>query len=272
MQVLSANLNVMIAAARKAGRNLVRDFNEVEKLQISKKGPADFVSNADTYAEKILIEELQAARPGVTIIAEETGTTEGEDKNKAFYIDPIDGTTNFINSIPYFAISIAYVENNEVLNAIVYNPVTDELFYAEKGKGAFVTGQRTDTRLRVSSQKNIRNSILGTFPEWEKKHMISHVKRYANAVKDTAGVRILGSGALDLCYVAAGKLDGCWFRGGKSWDVAAGLLIVKESGGYVSITTKPNSNTATFDEIVEAEDILASNQPLHNKVQNILNS
>ena len=272
MQVLSANLNVMIAAARKAGRNLIRDFNEVEKLQVSLKGPADFVSSADIHAEKILIEELQKARPNATIISEEKGIIEGEEKNKIFYIDPIDGTTNFINSIPYFAISIGYVENGEVLNAVVYNPVTDELFYAEKGKGAYVTGQRSDTRIRVSGKTNIKNSIIGTYPIWSKGEIVSHIKRYANAIKETGGVRMLGSGALDLCYVASGKLDGCWFQGPKSWDIAAGYLIVKEAGGYISITNKKDSNTVSFDEIVEAEDILASNQPLHFKIQEIINS
>ncbi len=272
MKTLSANLNVMIAAAKKAGRNLIRDFNEVERLQVSLKGPADFVSSADIHAEKILIEELQHARPEATIITEEQGVIEGETKDKIFHIDPIDGSTNFIKSIPYFSISIAYEENGEILQGVVYNPITDELFYAEKGKGAYVTGQRSDTRLRVSGQKKLSNAVLGTYPEWEKQHMISHIKRYANILKSTGGIRVLGSGALDLCYVASGKLDGCWFRGGKSWDIAAGYLIVKEAGGCVSIANKKDSNEIEFTELADACDILASNQPLHSKIQDILNS
>src|SRR5579872_2052225 len=209
MVYTSPALNVMIAAARKAARPLARDFNELENLQISMKGPADFVTSADKRTEKILIEELSRARPGYGFLGEEGGAVEGADRTHRFIIDPIDGTTNFMHGIPQFAISIALEREGQLVSALVFNPVTGEMYVAEKGQGAYLN----DKRLRVAARKKLNESILATGIPWQTRG--DHTRFLAElgaAMRETAGVRRFGTASLDLAYVASGRFDGYWER------------------------------------------------------------
>ena len=230
MVYLSPALNVMIAAARKAGRHLIRDFGELENLQISMKGPADFVTTADKRTEKILIEELSRARPGYGFLGEEGGVIEGKDKTHRFIIDPIDGTTNFMHGIPQFAISIALEREGQIVSGVVYNPVTDDLFTAEKGHGAYLN----DKRLRVAARKEMGAAVIATgLPFMGKEGHARALAEISVVMATTAGIRRMGAASLDMAYVAAGRFDGFWEHGLQPWDVAAGIVLVREAGGMV---------------------------------------
>src|SRR4051812_25803947 len=225
MPYLSPALNVMIAAARKAGRALIRDFGELENLQISRKGPADFVSTADSRTERLLIEELSRARPGYGFLVEEAGSIEGKDKTHRFIIDPIDGTTNFMHGIPQFCMSIALEREGQIVSALVFNPVIDELFVAERGHGAFLN----DKRLKVAARTNLPDILVASgAPFLGREGQELFLEELRAVVDSTAGMRRFGSAALDLAWVAAGRFDAFWERGLKIWDIAAGLLLVRE--------------------------------------------
>ena len=226
----SANLNVMVSAARKAARGLTRDFNEVENLQVSVKGVSDFVSAADVKAEQAIREELMRARPAYGYLGEETEPLVGKDPNRRWIVDPLDGTTNFLHALPHWAISIGLEYRDEVVAGVIYDPVKNEMFTAEKGQGAFVNGRR----LRVSARRDLSRCIFATGVPWgAAKTLPETLKDLSRLMPQVAGVRRFGSAALDLAYVAAGRYDGYWERGVNAWDVAAGLVIVREAGGLV---------------------------------------
>lgn len=231
MATPSALLNVMIDAARKAARGLARDFGEVTELQVSKKGAADFVSAADLKAEQVLFDLLSKARPGYGFLMEERGAVEGSDKTHTWIVDPLDGTTNFLHAIPHFAINIALEREGQVVAAVTYNPLTHETFWAEKGKGAYVS----DKRLRVSARTRLDESLIGCgIPFLGHGQHGRFLKELHQVSQRVAGVRRNGSCALDLAWVAAGRLDGFWERDLKPWDLAAGLLLVTEAGGAIT--------------------------------------
>ena len=215
MKSISANLNIMIKASEKASKILIRDFGELENLQVSKKGPKDFVTNADIKAEKIIIEELKKARPNYSIISEENGVEKNKDESNFWIIDPIDGTTNFLHGVPHFAISIALQSNNEMVCGLVYDPIKDELFYAEKNHGAYFNNQR----IRVSKKREIDECL---FAVGKGKYNPDLIYRRS------------GSAALDLAYVASGRFDGYFQDNLNLWDIAAGIIIVKEAGGIIN--------------------------------------
>jgi len=217
MNSISPNLNIMIKASQKASKNLIRDFGELEKLQVSVKGPSDFVSNADTKAEKIIIEELSKAKKNFSIISEEDGSKVNQDKNNIWIIDPIDGTTNFLHGIPHFAISIALKSNNEIVSGLIYDPIKDEMFYAEKNSGAFFNNHR----IRVSNKKEINSCLFATGGKDDNKKIDLNIRR-------------TGSAALDMAYVASGRYDGYFQKNLNLWDIAAGVILVKEAGGIVN--------------------------------------
>src|SRR6478752_7013578 len=249
----SPALNVMVAAARKAGRPLIRDFNELENLQISMKGPADFVTSADKRTEKILIEELSKARPGYGFLGEEGGVLAGADKSHRFVIDPLDGTTNFLHGIPHFAISIGLERDGEIVAGVVYEPTRDEMFWAEKGIGAYLN----DRRLRVSARRQLADAVIGTgLPFRDRGDHPKYLATLARVMAATSGVRRFGAAALDLAYVAAGRFDGFWEYGLSAWDVAAGILLIREAGGYVS-------DLAGGHDMLASGDIIAANDHLH---------
>ncbi|MGR3441914.1 MAG: inositol monophosphatase family protein [Thalassococcus profundi] len=227
----SANLNIMIKAACKAGRSLVKDFREVENLQVSMKGAGDFVSRADLAAEKILREELMGARPTYGWLAEESGETDGQDPTRRWIVDPLDGTTNFLHGLPHWAISIALEHKGQIVAGVVFDPAKDEMFYAEKGSGAWLNDSK---RMRVSGRTRMIEAIFATGVPFAAKHTLpATLKDLAKLMPECAGVRRYGSAALDLAYVAAGRYDGYWERELKIWDIAAGLLIASEAGALV---------------------------------------
>ena len=227
----SANLNLMIKAARKAGRSLVKDFREVENLQVSSKGPGDFVSKADREAERIIKEELMGGRPTYGWLGEETGEDEGQDPTRRWIVDPLDGTTNFLHGLPHWSVSIALEHKGEIVSAVVFDPAKDEMFVAEKGAGCWLNDTR---RLRVSGRRVMMEAIFATgVPFGPKGTLPATLQDLARLMPACAGVRRWGSAALDMAYVAAGRFDGYWERGIKAWDMAAGLLLVKEAGGFV---------------------------------------
>ena len=259
----SANLNVMIKAARKAGRSLVKDFREVENLQVSSKGPGDFVTRADREAERIIKEELRGARPNYGWCGEETGTEPGEDPTRRWIVDPLDGTTNFLHGLPHWAVSIALEHKGEVVAAVVFDPAKDELFGAEKGDGAFVN----DQRLRVSGRRDMNSAIFATgVPFGGRGTLPATLKDLARLMPVCAGVRRWGSAALDLAYVAAGRYDGYWERGINAWDVGAGWLLVREAGGFVE-PIRPHDGPG-----VDAGDIVAANAQLFETFSGIIRS
>jgi len=216
MNSISANLNIMIKAAEKASKILIRDFGEVEKLQVSIKGPSDFVSNADTRAEKIIIQELEKSRKNFSILSEEVGIIEKADEKNFWIIDPIDGTSNFLHGIPHFAISIAHKSENEIISGVVFDPIKDEMFFAEKNNGAYFNNQR----IRVSKKKKIEDCLFATGG--------------AEKIYKDLKTRETGSAALDLAYVAAGRFDGCFQNKLNLWDIAAGIILINESGGKIA--------------------------------------
>ena len=227
----SANLNVMIKAARKAGRSLVKDFREVENLQVSAKGPGDFVTKADREAERIIKEELMGARPTYGWLGEETGEEAGQDPTRRWIVDPLDGTTNFLHGLPHWAVSIALEHKGEIVSGVIFDAAKDELYWAEKGAGAWMN----DKRLRVSGRRNMIESLFATgVPFGGKGTLPATLQDLARLMPACAGVRRWGSAALDFAYVAAGRYDGFWERGLKPWDMAAGIVLVKEAGGFVS--------------------------------------
>jgi len=228
----SALMNVMTAAAIKAGRGLKRDFGEVENLQVSVKGPGDFVTLADKKSEKTLFEELSKARPGYGFVLEEGGVVEGSDKSHIWHIDPLDGTTNFLHGLPIFAISIGLEREGQIVAGLVYNPATDDLFVAEKGAGAYYNNRR----IRVAVRRDMAEGLIATgIPPLANARIHPKFKaELASVMTRAGGVRRLGAAAIDLAFVAAGRFDGFWERGLKSWDMAAGLLLIREAGGYVS--------------------------------------
>lgn len=231
MPVRSPLINVMIAAVQKAARKLTRDFGEIENLQVSKKGPADFVSTADKRSEKILHEELSKARPRFGFVMEEAGEIKGEDDSNRWIIDPLDGTTNFLHSLPHFAISVALERDSEPFAAVVYDPIKDEMFWAEKGAGAHLNSRR----LRVSSREAMNESLFATgIPFLGLPHHDVFQEQMTAVSSQSSGVRRMGSAALDLAYVAAGRYEGYWENGLNYWDVAGGILLVREAGGFVT--------------------------------------
>ncbi len=260
MNTRSPLINVMTKAAFKAARGLKRDFGEVENLQVSRKGPADFVSAADLNAEKALREELARARPDFGFLMEESGASEGRDPRRRWVVDPLDGTTNFLHGLPHWAISIAVEENNAIIAALVYDPIKDELFTAERGQGCFLN----DRRLRVSSRRNLADAIFATGIPF--KGLDGHqgfLAELEGVMAVSAGVRRWGTASLDLAYVAAGRYDGFWERGLHPWDFAAGILLVREAGGMVS---ELNGKDIRLD----SPSIMASNNALHSDLQRIL--
>ena len=225
----SANLNLMIKAARKAGRALVKDFREVENLQVSSKAAGDFVSRADIAAEKIIREDLMEARPNYGFLGEESAPLEGKDPTRRWIVDPLDGTTNFLHGLPHWAVSIALEFKGEVVSAVVFDPAKDEMFVAEKGMGCFMN----DKRMRVSNRNTMIECIFATgVPFANKKTLPATLHDLAQLMPACAGVRRWGAASLDLAYVAAGRYDGFWERELKPWDLAAGLLLVREAGGF----------------------------------------
>jgi myo-inositol-1(or 4)-monophosphatase len=264
MAARSALYNVVFKACQKAARGLRRDFGEVENLQVSKKGPADFVSTADRQAEKVLHEELAHARPKYGFLMEESGTIEGSDPNRQRWIvDPLDGTLNFLHGIPHFAISVALEEKGEVIAGGVYQPLTDEFFWAEKGQGAYLN----DRRLRVSARRNMQEAVIATgipVTGLGGDHDVFLAQQRA-VMGSTAGLRRFGAAALDLAWVAAGRFDGFWEMNLNAWDIAAGLLLVKEAGGYAS-------DLAGRAVDLESGDIVAANDQLHTPLVKLLRS
>ncbi len=231
MALRSALLNVMVGAAHKAARGLIRDLGEIEHLQVSKKGPADFVSKADHRAERIIAAELAKARPAYGLLMEETGAVAGTDTSNRWIVDPLDGTTNFLHGIPHFAISIALERDGEPFAGVIYAPIPDELYVAERGSGAFLNGRR----LRVSARSQMDEALFATGIPF--KGLPDHalfLRQLTVLMGQVAGVRRFGSAALDLAYVAAGRYDGFWENGLNPWDIAAGIVLVREAGGFVS--------------------------------------
>jgi myo-inositol-1(or 4)-monophosphatase len=258
--VHSALLNVMIKAARLAGRRLKRDFGEVEHLQVSMKGPANFVTAADRKAEEILREELSKARPGYGFIGEESGHHEGSDATHRWIVDPLDGTTNFLHGIPQFAISIALEREGAIVAGLIYNPANDEMFLAERGKGAFLN----DTRLRVAGRKRLTDSIVACgLPHFGRGDLDLNRREMAAVQEKVAGLRRFGSAALDLAWIAAGRFDGYWERHLAAWDIAAGILLVREAGGFVT-------DLQGKDAMLATGDIIAGNEVIHRDLLKIL--
>jgi myo-inositol-1(or 4)-monophosphatase len=251
--IRSPVVNVMANAALKAARGLLRDFGEVEQLQVSVKGPGDFVSTADLKAERTLRGELARARPGYGLLFEESGGSEGSDRHHRWIVDPLDGTTNFLHGIPHFAISIALERDGEVVAGAIYEPTRDEMFWAEKGAGAFLN----DRRLRVSARRRLNEAVIGTGIRYsERIDQATYLATLARVMAATGDVRRSGSAALDLAYVAAGRYDGYWEFATQPWDVAAGMLLVREAGGFVS-------DLAGGQTMLTSGDVLAANGPLH---------
>jgi myo-inositol-1(or 4)-monophosphatase len=253
MATRSPIVNVMGNAALKAARGLIRDFGEVEHLQVSVKGPGEFVSTADLKAERTLKTELKKARPGYAMLFEESGAEAGSDPRHRWIVDPLDGTTNFLHGIPHFAISIALERDGDIVAGLVYEPIRDEMYWAEKGAGAYVN----DRRLRVSARRQLGDAVIGTgMPYRDRAEDRSYMAILAGVMGATSGIRRMGSAALDLAYVAAGRFDGFWEFGLSPWDLAAGILLVREAGGYVS-------DLAGGREMMTSGDVLAANDHLH---------
>ncbi|MER9066392.1 inositol monophosphatase [Mesorhizobium sp. M0902] len=246
----SAILNVMVQAAMKAGRSLSRDFGEVQNLQVSMKGPGDYVSQADRKAEDIVFAELSKARPGYAFLMEERGVIEGDDGQHRWIVDPLDGTTNFLHGVPLFAVSIALERQGQIVAGVVYNPAMDELYTAERGGGAFMN----DRRLRVAGRTKLVDAVIGCgMPHLGRGQHGNFLIELRNVMAEVSGVRRLGSASLDLAYVAAGRMDGFWETGLSAWDVAAGILLIREAGGFVS-------DFAGGQDVLNAGSLVAGNE------------
>jgi myo-inositol-1(or 4)-monophosphatase len=256
----SALINVMVKAARRAGRSLKRDLGEIEHLQVSLKGPANFVSLADKRAEEMLYTDLSKARPGYGFLGEEGGTREGADKSHTWIVDPLDGTTNFLHGIPQFAISIGLERSGTIVAGLVYNPITDELFTAERGKGAFLN----DKRMRVAARKTLADAVIACGLPHRGRGDLELGLRELGAVQDkVAGLRRFGAAALDLAYVAAGRLDGYWEQNISPWDIAAGIILIREAGGFA---TDVDGGDAMFTK----RNIVVGNEAVHRELQRLL--
>jgi myo-inositol-1(or 4)-monophosphatase len=261
MRLSSPQINLITRACMKASRSLIRDFGELENLQVSSKGPGDFVSSADKRTEKTIIEELQKAHPEYGIITEETGIINKSNIKNRWIIDPIDGTMNFLNGIPQFAISIAYEENNEIICGVIFNPITNEMFCAEKGNGAYLN----NSRIRVSNKKKLKDALLVTGgPEGASKIKNKIYSEYINVSNNVSNVRKFGSAALDMAYVACGRFDGYWQRELNYWDIAAGVIILREAGGFIDF----------FEDDINyplKKNVLASNSNIHQELKELIN-
>jgi len=247
-------INIFEKAAKKAGKILIRDFGEMENLQIESKSMGDFVTNCDLKIEKILIDTLRYYYPNISFITEESGVIKGDEDT--IIIDPIDGTSNFIHGIPQVSIVITMLKNNEILDGIIYNPILNEFYWASKGKGAWCNNKR----LRVSKRQNLADCLIGTGIPFGERIYNGYLDEINSISKKTAGLRRLGSASIDLAYVAAGKLDGFWEKDLNLWDVSSGVLLVREAGGKIS---EPNGK----DWSINSRDILASNLSIHNQLK-----
>lgn len=257
----SALMNVMVGAARKAARSLTRDFGEVENLQVSVKGPANFVSAADFRAEEIIHRELSNARPGYGFLMEERGAVEGEDKTHRWIVDPLDGTTNFLHGVPHFAISIGLEREGELVAGLIYNPITDEMFTAEKGRGAFLNDRK---RLRVAGRKSLADALVTTgIPHRGRPRHPRFLKEAEILMKEVAGLRRTGSAALDLAFTAAGRFDGYWEHALGQWDMAAGVVILREAGGFAV-------DLAGGENFLVGGSIIAGNRAIVDALQPVL--
>ena len=260
MRLNSPKINLITKACNKASRSLIRDFGEIENLQVSSKGPGDFVTSADKRTEKILIDELLKAHPDYGIITEEAGFINKSNIKNRWIIDPIDGTMNFLNGVPQFAISIGYEENNEIKCGVIFNPIMNEMFCAEKGNGAYLN----NSRIRVSNKKLIQNALLVTGgPKAASKIKDKIFDEYANISKKVSNVRKFGSAALDMSYVACGRFDGYWQRELNYWDVAAGVIILKEAGGFVDFFEEDKNSPLK-------KNILATNSNIHEELKSLI--
>ena len=264
MKLNSANINVMVKACRKASKILIRDFGEIEKLQVSVKGPGDFVTKTDIKVEQILVEELNKARPSYSIIAEELGSvTTDRDEDFKWIIDPIDGTSNFLHGIPHFAISVGLEHNKEIICGIIYDPIKDEMFIAEKGNGSYLNNQR----MRVSSRSKLKDCIIFTggpihaATDKDRESALEEYKKFSS--KAHLPIRKMGSSSLDMAYVAAGRCDGFWQRNLNYWDIAAGIILVKESGGFVTDFNGEN-------RYIQNKTILVTNSKINNEMIEVL--
>lgn len=256
----SALLNVMVQAAMKAGRSLARDFGEVQNLQVSLKGPSDYVSQADRKAEEIILGELARARPTYSVLAEESGERKGTDGMHRWIVDPLDGTTNFLHGIPMFAVSIGLERQGEIVAGVIYNPAMDELFTAERGNGAFLN----DRRMRVAGRRALSDCVIGTgVPHLGRGEHGKYLVELRNVMGEVAGVRRMGAAALDLAYVAAGRLDGFWEEGLSPWDIAAGMVMIREAGGFVSDRDGGN-------KMFEKNNVIAGNERIHKDLSAVL--
>ncbi len=261
MRLNSPQINLITKACMKASRSLIRDFGEIENLQVSEKGPGDFVTSADKRTEKILISELQKAHPEYGIVTEESGIINKSNIKNRWIIDPIDGTMNFLNGIPQFAISIGYEEEGEIKSGVIFNPIANEMFCAEKGNGAYLN----NSRIRVSNKKKIKDALIVTGgPKGASKIKDKIFNEYINVSKNVSSVRKFGSAALDVAYVACGRFDGYWQREISYWDIAAGIIILKEAGGFVTF----------FEEETNfplKKNILATNSNIHEELKGLIN-
>ena len=256
----SALLNVMTNAAFRAGRSLSHDFGEIQNLQVSKKGPADFVSSADLRAEKIIRQELEKARPDFGFLMEESGTIEGRDPQNRWIVDPLDGTHNFLHGIPHFCTAIALEREKQIVAGVIYNPAIDELFVAERGQGCYFN----DTRMRVAARRELSDCLVSTHvPKLGQTGHKRALSVQAQVMKNTAGIRCTGSTALDLAYVASGRFDATWQRGPQAWDYAAGMIMVREAGGFVT-------DLDGGDKIFEDQSIIAGNERIHKQLGDVI--
>ncbi len=257
----SALLNVMVQAAIKAGKSLSRDFGEVQNLQVSVKGPSDFVSQADLKAEKIVRDELMKARPTYGFLGEEGGEEQGTDGAHRWIVDPLDGTTNFLHGIPQFAVSIALERNGEIVAGVIFNPATDELYTAERGGGAFLN----DRRLRVGARRALSDCVVGCgVPHLGRGNHGKFLLELRHVMGEVAGIRRLGAAALDLAYVAAGRMDGFWETDLSPWDVAAGLVLIREAGGFAS-------DMSGSTNIFESRNVVAGNEYVQKALLEVVN-
>ena len=260
MLVRSPIMNVMVATVRKAARGLIRDFGEVENLQVSMKGTSDFVTSADVKTEKLLRAELEKARPGYGFLMEEGGEIGGRDTSHRWIIDPIDGTTNFIHGIPHFAISVGLERDGDIIAGVIYEPITDQLFSAEKGGGAFLN----DRRLRVSARRKLDEALFATgIPFQGRPGHAEFLSTAAKVMERTAGLRRMGAASLDMAYVAAGRYEGYWESGIKPWDIAAGIILVREAGGYVT-------DLKGGQDMLNSGGVVAGNDQLHRPLLDLV--
>ena len=260
MRLNSPQINIITRACMKASKSLIRDFGEIENLQVSTKGPGDFVTSADRRTEKILIEELQKAHPDYGIITEESGIINKSNSKNRWIIDPIDGTMNFLNGIPQFAISVGYEEDNEIKCGVIFNPIMNEMFTAEKGNGAYLN----NSRIRVSKKRKIKDALIVTGgPKQASKIKDQIFSEYIKVSKHVSNVRKFGSAALDIAYVACGRFDGYWQRELNYWDIAAGVIILKEAGGLIDFFELDSQAPLK-------KNILASNSNIHEELSNLI--